>query len=165
MTSIYNIGESTLETLPGTLTPPSAKYSPHKKLTDDCISITSTPKSTASGSTVVDLNLIKGFNLGLIKKKNWQTGGNNHHRGNHLDLSTFNRKRVNFEDDPQTVKQPLFGVDKKNHYKLIKNRQKMYRFYKSIKFKKFKYVDNLWISKSREKKTKWIKRKNVGDLI
>lgn len=159
MASLYNIGESTLETLPGTLTPPSAKYSPYKRLTDDCISVTSTPKSSVSSNSVIDLELVRGFNLGLIKMKNLNVDKNKK-----LNLLSNNRKRVNFEDDPTIEKKSCLGINKRSHYKLIKNRQQLYKFYKFIKSKKFKYVDNLWTLDSKHKR-KSNKRGNAGDLI
>jgi hypothetical protein len=128
------IGESTLETLPGTITPPTAIYSPQKSLTDSCISIsvTSTPKSllcfsssSSSSNSSINNNIVLDniFSKKLIKE---------------LNSIQFNKRHVTFNDIEPIPKLSITELKKKHkvHIKLLKNRKKMWLCYKLAKCKK-----------------------------
>lgn len=133
----FDIGESTLETLPGTLTPPTPIYSPLPKLTDDCISITSTPRELNKQSTL-DFHSIRIKNIEVLKPIQ-----------KHVHFAQFKT--------PQ-----LKNVSKKvlRYKKIIAKRKKMYMWYKLAKA--MKPTDKIQL---RKRKVMILKKVNVGDLI
>lgn len=132
----FYIGESTLETLPGTITPPTAVYSPPPKLTDECIpqSCTSTP-----------LHILKSAQI-------FQTTVPLFTQEVQLKLQALARRRL---------KKVKFDViDKPGKIRKKKNRYDPHKAYLLFKNGGFSVVD-----KARAIQLGVCKRVNDGDLI
>lgn len=156
---VYVVGESTLETLPGTITPPSAIYSPKEKLVDSCISITSTPtKSTCSNNNeetaMNQLNQYLSIKTRKTKKEKptkrvyfvLSDGANVDGRGNPITNSLTKEE-----------------IEKRRriHRKILRKRKKMWKNYQKVKMKHHCTTKLALVIRGIKIKIK----KNDGDLI
>lgn len=152
----YNIGESTLETLPGTLTPPSAVYSPQSKLTDSCITQTSTSTSTPTKSNVnACIHPMMQLAQFLVSGKA------------RVNTKIKDTKKVCFlingdkgSPEPQRLTVSELKFRKKAHLKILKKRKKMWKNYQKAKMQKG--TDKIKIKSER---VRFKLKKNDGDLI
>lgn len=143
----YNIGESTLETLPGTVTPPTAIYSPPPKLTDSCIqnSCTSTPlnfgKHWSQAKIEAPLfNQELTLKLEALAKKKW--------------------KKVTFKIDSLQTKKLKRAKFKKRVKSGYRKKKILYTNYCKYKSGEYKLINPMIARQFRVRK-----RSNEGDLI
>ncbi|TID30429.1 hypothetical protein CANINC_000940 [Pichia inconspicua] len=141
---VFYIGESTLETLPGTLTPPSAIYSPPPKLTDSCIqnSCTSTPLNFGKKWDKIERN-VPLFNKQLTLKLE--------------ALAEKKWKKVTFDVDSLQKSKYRNNFSKK---KVHRKEKKLYSIYCKLKSGEYKLINTI-IAKTFHV----TKRVNEGDLI
>lgn len=125
----YDVGENTLETLPGTITPPVPIYSPKEKLTESCISVASTPtnldcKMRNDDGAMVELGhyLLKGVNS--FRKKRQR-----------VCFITSDGENVDGKGNP--IRKILTETElirrRKKHQKILKRRKRMWHNYQKAK--------------------------------
>lgn len=152
----YVVNESTLETLPGTITPPNVIYSPKEKLNSSCITVTSTP-TLSKDSNMQNHAMI---NLSTYLWKDAKTKVN---KSKNVNFLLSNGTVIDGKCKPilnlPTKKQ--IEERQKNHKKILKKRKKLWQNYQRVKN----------ISKTTNKFDITLKglkfqiKKNQGDLI
>jgi hypothetical protein len=167
MDAPLGIGETTLETLPGTQTPPSAIYSPPAKLAYDCISVTSTPQ-TEIAKVRPSSALHENFNnhvtptmfMEKLAKMMFTTKSKDRIP---MIYAKKTERHVTFPDTSMSweISAEEISRRKKEHIKLLKKRKNMWMHYKMVKLNK-NHTDKLRL---KRKGTLVRKKVNPGDLL
>ena len=152
----YAVGESTLETLPGTITPPIPVYSPREKLTESCISVASTPtnldcKLKDNDEAMVELGLFLSKDaIGIRKKRN------------RVCFIASDGESVDGRGEP--IREVLSEYElmrrKKKHQKILRKRKNMWQNYRKAKMQKCTNKIDIFL-----KGVQIRMKKNEGDLI
>lgn len=152
----YAVGESTLETLPGTITPPIPVYSPREKLTESCISVASTPtkldcKLKDNDEAMVELGLFLSRDaIGIRKKRN------------RVCFIASDGESVDGRGEP--IREVLSEYElmrrKKKHQKILRKRKNMWQNYRKAKNQKCTNKIDIVL-----KGVQIRMKKNEGDLI
>lgn len=152
----YVVNESTLETLPGTITPPSVIYSPKEMLNSSSISVTSTP--TLSRDSSIEnyaMNKLSTYLLKGTKNKPNKSKNVNFLLSNGIVIDGKCNPILNLPTKKEIKER------QKYHKKILKKRKKLWQNYQRVKT----------INKTTNKIDITLKglkiqiKKNQGDLI
>lgn len=153
---IYAVGESTLETLPGTVTPPVPVYSPKEKLTESCISVASTPTNLDYKLKDNDEAMVE---LGLFLSKD-ATGRRK--KRNRVCFIASDGESVDGRGEPirEVLSKHELMRRKKKHQKILRKRKNMWQNYRKAKNQKCTNKMDIVL-----KGVQIHVKKNEGDLI